>query len=66
MTSVSLLDPWLVDRDNTSGVAQGERVNWGRFENVGPAASSAQLETTEVTLSQMSPLDVGATLSVNS
>ena len=65
MTSVSLLDPRVAERDTTSGVAQGENVNLGRSAFAGAAASPAQVVTTEVTSSQLPPLDAGATLAVN-
>ena len=65
MTSVSLLEPIVGEREATSGVAHGENVNLGRSAFAGAAASPAQVVTTEVTLSQMSPLDAGASLAVN-
>ena len=64
MTTVSLLDPWLAEREYTAGVAHWENVNLGRSEVTCPAASTAQLDTMEAMSSQMMPLGSVVTLSV--
>ena len=62
MTSVSLLDPWLAEREYTAAVAHWENMNLGCSERTRTAASEAQLDTMEAMSSQMLPLGGGVTL----